>query len=600
MASINRYYQPSDYEYVSQYTPIPFEQLYKLGQVYGAQREKAEKDMLDYSRKIGEFQSLIKKDVDNYYKIAMNPQIQELYKEAASNIDNLKSAEWRSRLNSAISNADYASLAKLRQSAESAKAYDDMYKKLAAQGLMGPEGWEPNYFDTYDTLARDAVFSATPLAYQSVNAVVKPYVDNIKDSYLYTKGGYDYVGVSPDTAEAQVRARSSDILANPQIQRHIQILTQRGLDPQTATQAVLEQAATAAREFKRENREANPYSMLEYQMSLRERLENAKQKAKRENASGTIITRVTQNQAAAQQRANEYYSNEANQLANSTFGVNYNDLDQNSKAVVDAGVAGMIRAEGLNNSALSTLPKSEYFDYYGNDKSSIMTLTNKDDVAVPSTQGESYTYRPSDTVFTVDGKSLIDIPKAFVSVPQSYDTPYGLARAAASAIFGNSKQLDDPFIVIDNVLKNISSSKAIFSPNGSATIYNDSPDLNPNANVVKALGKLYVTEDDLENAIELAYPDDSGTILSLFKNGYKESEDSRTAHKILKKVKGYKLDGEDVYEISFGRNYGSEANLNARVNEDRLKEIAGTTTVSKTQPQIQGYSQLESSSNWNE
>jgi hypothetical protein len=123
MATVNRYYTNTPYEYVSQYVPIPFDRLYAVGKEYGERRDAAEKKLTDYVQKVGEFQSLIGKDVDSYYKIALNDGMKQLIDEAAYNPDALKSPEWRSRLAAQINGVDYASLGKLKQSAESAKAY---------------------------------------------------------------------------------------------------------------------------------------------------------------------------------------------------------------------------------------------------------------------------------------------------------------------------------------------------------------------------------------------------------------------------------------------------------------------------------------------
>ena len=70
--AVNRYDKAAPIEYVSQYVPIPFQELVTLGQYYAGERKAAEKQLSDYIKSANEFQSLIAKDVDNYHKIAMN------------------------------------------------------------------------------------------------------------------------------------------------------------------------------------------------------------------------------------------------------------------------------------------------------------------------------------------------------------------------------------------------------------------------------------------------------------------------------------------------------------------------------------------------
>ena len=96
----------------------------------------------------------------------------------------MKDMGWRNGLQAAVNAVDYSTLNKLKSSAEAAKTYDAAVKKLAMEGKM-PPGWEPDYFDTYST-ADSGVFNATPLAYETTVETIRPYVDNLKASYLYT------------------------------------------------------------------------------------------------------------------------------------------------------------------------------------------------------------------------------------------------------------------------------------------------------------------------------------------------------------------------------------------------------------------------------
>lgn len=149
---VNRYDQASPYEYVSQYVPVPFQELVTLGKHYADERKAAEKELNDYAKSIGEFQSLLTKDVDSYYNIALNSNIRRMMDEAVTNPNVMKSAAWRSGMASALNSVDYSSLSKLKKSAEQADLYDKLYKSLAAQGKM-PPGWEKDWYSTYDTLA---------------------------------------------------------------------------------------------------------------------------------------------------------------------------------------------------------------------------------------------------------------------------------------------------------------------------------------------------------------------------------------------------------------------------------------------------------------
>ena len=230
--TVNRYDQAAPYGYVSQYVPIPFQELVTLGQYYGEQRKAAEKELSDYIKSANEFQSLIEKDVDSYYKTAFNDLVQSKINEAAQDPSVMKSAAWRAGLTSALNSVNYADLSKLKKSAEQADQYDKLLKTLSAQGLM-PPGWEQDYYGTYDTL-QQGIFDKNPLPYGSVEDVAWDFVKDMKDTYLGPKGGYNWFGVNEDMVFNQIDARKSELLADPRVQRHLQILQNAGMDKESA------------------------------------------------------------------------------------------------------------------------------------------------------------------------------------------------------------------------------------------------------------------------------------------------------------------------------------------------------------------------------
>ena len=259
--AINRFFKPVDYEY----TPIPFQELVTLGKYYADERKQAEKDLADYIKKANEFTSLISKDVDTYNKTAFNPQIKQYIEQAASNPSVMKDMGWRSGLQAAVNAVDYGMLNKLKSSAESAKVYDTAVQKLAMEGKM-PPGWEPNYFDTYST-ADSGIFNATPLAYETTVETIRPYVDNLKASYLYTQEGYDYFGVDNATVARQIDAFKSDILSNPINQRKMRQWMNAGATAEEAMNKMLQQAYTAGLEATHKTREINPFSKINEQVN---------------------------------------------------------------------------------------------------------------------------------------------------------------------------------------------------------------------------------------------------------------------------------------------------------------------------------------------
>lgn len=280
--AVNRYDQAAPVQYVSQYVPIPFQELVMLGKHYADERKAAEKELSAYIKNIGDFHSLITKDNESYRDIALNEQLKARINEAVTDPSVMKSAAWRSGLFGDINNVDYASLSKLKASAEAAKVYDAAVKKLALEGKM-PPGWEPDYFDTYSTVGSGQVFNATPLPYTTINDMVHKYVNDLKPEYINTRGGYDYYGVSDARAEEQVNMRRSELLARQDVQRMINQYQSLGMSKEDATELFFEQAKNEAREKAWENRTPNQFALL----NAKEQWDIAKAAAKNGGKGGS-------------------------------------------------------------------------------------------------------------------------------------------------------------------------------------------------------------------------------------------------------------------------------------------------------------------------
>ena len=287
---VNRYDQASPYEYVSQYVPVPFQELVTLGKYYADERKAAEKELSNYIKKAGEFHSLITKDNESYQNIAFNEQLKNRINEAMINPSVMRSAAWRSGLLGDLNSIDYASLSKLKASAESAKLYDAAVRKLALEGKM-PPGWEPDYFGTYSTIDSGKVFNETPLPYTTINDMVHKYVNDLKPEYINTRGGYDYFGVSDARAEAQVDINRSELLARPDVQRMIGMYQSAGMSKEEAENAFFIQAKNEAREKAYENRTPNQYALLDAKAKYDLAVAAAKNKGKNGSEDDPHLTR---------------------------------------------------------------------------------------------------------------------------------------------------------------------------------------------------------------------------------------------------------------------------------------------------------------------
>lgn len=221
--AVNRFDQPVQVEYVSQYIPIPFEQLYKIGKEYNTRFDQNQQLLADYNKMWKTFQSPITKDVENYRKIVMTPGITNLVNEAASNIDAMKTPEFRSKLQQEINNIDYVALGKLKQSAENAVEYQKAVRKMQQEGTYNPN-WDTVDFSRYSTIG-DGIFNlAAPIKFQTLPDLVDPYLKGIQPTFYGGRNPLtgerlaytNWMAVSQNEINRALSQRYNDILNTPQ------------------------------------------------------------------------------------------------------------------------------------------------------------------------------------------------------------------------------------------------------------------------------------------------------------------------------------------------------------------------------------------------
>lgn len=263
--SVNRFDQPVQAQYISQYTPIPFEQLYQMGKEYNARVDNAYKQLNDQINAWSKFRSPSEVDTKRWYQLT-DPT--EIINQMTSNPDMLKTAQGRRQIQQFINSVPYDQLSMLEQSRDAMLERQKLEQQLSLEGKYNPL-WHAVDYTNYDTLNTRIFDDLNLIPYKSEVDLVKPYVDNLKSSYLYTKGGYDYSGVSTDATDEQVKRNWTAIYNTPEAQMHINALIKQGFTPQQAQELFANRVYQAGREFAYKNREANPFSMLwqKYQYS---------------------------------------------------------------------------------------------------------------------------------------------------------------------------------------------------------------------------------------------------------------------------------------------------------------------------------------------
>ena len=130
----NRFDKPIESEYISQYTPIPFEQLYAIGKANNERVDKAYQDLGNQFTKWSEFRSPSAVDTKRWYDLTVGAG-QDVVNKLAANPDLIKTAEGRSLIQSFINTRPYSELSQLQQSREGLLQRQKVNQQLMLYGM---------------------------------------------------------------------------------------------------------------------------------------------------------------------------------------------------------------------------------------------------------------------------------------------------------------------------------------------------------------------------------------------------------------------------------------------------------------------------------
>lgn len=253
----NRYDRAAEAPIMNTYVPINFGELYRIGQAQRQAVEQAANEFTNTVSKFGEFQSPSAVDTQRYYENSLG-KIRDLIDEAATNPDAMKDANFRARLNSRIANLDYATLSNLKQSREGMLARQKANQELMIKGMYNPL-WHDVDFTNYNTVDSGIFNDISPLAYKSEVDLVRPYVDNLKASFMGVKDGWIHQGVSTYRTDYEIQRNLSSIQNTPEYQKHLEVLQRQGLSRQNAEEQLNRTLITAGREFAYDQAQRDPW-----------------------------------------------------------------------------------------------------------------------------------------------------------------------------------------------------------------------------------------------------------------------------------------------------------------------------------------------------
>nr|UWG93373.1 MAG: hypothetical protein [Bacteriophage sp.] len=121
--------------------------------------------------------------------------------------------------------------------------------------------WHDVDFTNYNTVDSGIFNDVAPLAYKSEVDLVRPYVDNLKASFMGVKDGWIHQGVSTYRTDYEIQRNLSSIQNTPEYQKHLEVLQRQGLSRQDAEEQLNRTLITAGREFAYDQAERDPMAV---------------------------------------------------------------------------------------------------------------------------------------------------------------------------------------------------------------------------------------------------------------------------------------------------------------------------------------------------
>lgn len=247
----NQYDQAAPIQYVSQYVPVPFQELFALGKYYADERKQFENDIADTISKFGEFSSISDIDVANYRKESIG-KFSSLLDEAAMNPNVLKDAAWRSKVLSRINDIDYNQLSKYKKNAENFDIRQKAVAELKAKGLYQEWFDDPEYRDLskWDTKNQGIMNSLAPDKYTTMEELGSNYTKDLKPTFYKGKSPntgqslpyYNWMAISESDIRRQFEEHGHDILSTDAGAKHYNRIKQmlKSQNPNISEEQVME------------------------------------------------------------------------------------------------------------------------------------------------------------------------------------------------------------------------------------------------------------------------------------------------------------------------------------------------------------------------
>ena len=255
--AINRFNQPIQAEYVSQYVPIPFQELFTLGRQFNEEREKAEAALTEFNKTYGKFVSPSKIDTKAYHDASIG-KLKPLVEQAVANPELMKTATFRAQLQNQINNIDYAYLAEREQSKQNMLKRQEYNYKLALEGKYDPLMHEVD-FANYNT-ANGIFQDVSPMAHREIVDWIGDHVDQLDYKFRgVDENGFVIHSVTEKDTDAQLNKDWSAIQSSPYYAYHKERKRRQGISEDKIDEELAREIFTAGRQYVKSKGERDPW-----------------------------------------------------------------------------------------------------------------------------------------------------------------------------------------------------------------------------------------------------------------------------------------------------------------------------------------------------
>lgn len=187
---ITQYTPIAQQSIVDQYVPIPFQQLQAIADENKKDYKETEAKQIEMAEKFGNIVASSKADQD---KLDFErKKIEGIAEEGASNSDNLKSAEYRSKYMAGIRSVDYGTLNKIQINTKQKEKQNDIFNQLKAKGEWDDRWHKPleEQMKNWDTEKQGIYNPIVPVAYKDYDRLANEELPNLfKLASFGDKGG---------------------------------------------------------------------------------------------------------------------------------------------------------------------------------------------------------------------------------------------------------------------------------------------------------------------------------------------------------------------------------------------------------------------------